>query len=72
MKVLGTAISEPAPVGGTAWVIRSSSARQLIACIDRLQRGTALAAGVFRVRYREEEKWGHCWEPALEDSQRSR
>lgn len=62
MKVLGAAISEPAPVGGTAWVIRSSSAGQLIARIDRLQRGMALAAGVFRVRYREEEKWGSCFE----------
>lgn len=48
MKLLGMAISEPVPVGGTTWVIQSNSLEPLIAHADRQQRRMVTAAAGFR------------------------
>lgn len=48
MKLLGTAILEPVPVGGTTQVIQSNPLEPLIAHVDRQQRRMVLAAGGFR------------------------
>lgn len=58
MKLLGTAISEPVPVGGTTRVIQSNSSEPLIAHVDRQQKRMVLAAGGFRGEIRREGEMG--------------
>lgn len=58
MKLLGTAILEPVPVGGTTQVIQSNPLEPLIARVDRQQRRMVLAAGGFRDETQRGEMWG--------------
>lgn len=58
MKLLGTAISEPVPVGGTTQAIQSNPSEPLIAHVDRQQRRMVLAAGGFRDETQREGEMG--------------
>lgn len=70
MKLLGAAISELVPVGGTTRVIQSNSSEPLIAHVDRQRRRMVLAAGGFRGEiFREGEmgqSLGICFEGLAE------
>lgn len=67
MKLLGAAISEPVPGGGTTWVIQSNSLEPLIAHVDRQRRRMALAAGGFRGEICREGEMGELLGICLEE-----